>query len=526
VAQGTRLTAVVCITIACASPLGAQTRMSLQEAIERAVARNPEVAIQRDSVALANAAAERAEGAYDLFLRVDGRGRVRTDPINSILSGAPPGALAPRTTTILGTASMSQLFSSGATLQAGAGLSRDTSNSRLALLTPSVLTSFNVDFRQPLLQGRHIDQTRRALRLAAVDRTRSAAALTRTMADAVAAVERAYWSLVAALRDVAIRRRAVTLAEQQQADTKARIEGGVAPESDLAAPMAEVARRRGDVYAAEESARRVEHALKALILDAVDDPLWSQRFEPTDPPEAPARTPDPDAAIAQAIASRPELAEARAAIARQDVEIEVARDRVRPALDLVAGYALRGLAGGENEDAFPIGGIPIVVPPALLGNVLDAYENLFTHRFADASVGVTYSVPVGNRTAKADVAIAEIGRRQAQTVLAQTAQRIGADVRNALVGLETAAQRIEVAKASIEAAGIQLRAEQDRFDAGLTTNFFVLTRQNDLAQAELAEATAQADYRKAFAEYLRATGTLLAERNIVIETPPSTADRH
>jgi outer membrane protein TolC len=48
----------------------------------------------------------------------------------------------------------------------------------------------------------------------------------------------------------------------------------------------------------------------------------------------------------------------------------------------------------------------------------------------------------------------------------------------------------------------------------LSTSFFVLTRQNDLAVAQLAEIAALTDYRKARAELGRATGALLHDRNI------------
>jgi outer membrane protein TolC len=66
------------------------------------------------------------------------------------------------------------------------------------------------------------------------------------------------------------------------------------------------------------------------------------------------------------------------------------------------------------------------------------------------------------------------------------------------------------------AAQTQLRAEQDRFSAGLSTNFFVLTRQNDIALAYLAEIAALTDYRKAQTEMARAKGSLLQDRNIRI----------
>ena len=67
------------------------------------------------------------------------------------------------------------------------------------------------------------------------------------------------------------------------------------------------------------------------------------------------------------------------------------------------------------------------------------------------------------------------------------------------------------------AARTQLTAEEERFEAGLSTSFFVLTRQNDLTQALLAETAALSDLRKARVELSRAAGTLLAERRFETE---------
>ncbi|HXI03344.1 MAG TPA: TolC family protein, partial [Candidatus Saccharimonadales bacterium] len=69
-----------------------------------------------------------------------------------------------------------------------------------------------------------------------------------------------------------------------------------------------------------------------------------------------------------------------------------------------------------------------------------------------------------------------------------------------------------------EAAEVQLSAERDRFGAGLSTNFLVLTRQNDLSRARLDEIAALTDYRVARAQMARAEGSLLQERGIEIDT--------
>ena len=96
---------------------------------------------------------------------------------------------------------------------------------------------------------------------------------------------------------------------------------------------------------------------------------------------------------------------------------------------------------------------------------------------------------------------------------------MGAEVRNAVFALETARQRIEAARASRAAAETQFAAEEERFKAGLSTNFLVLTRQNDLTLARVTETDALTDYRKAETELARATGVLLGERHIEIQEP-------
>ena len=77
---------------------------------------------------------------------------------------------------------------------------------------PACITSLGVDLRQPLLRNRAIDPARASLRVTALDRDRSGAALARQMLQTVADVETAYWSLVAARRDLNVRRGSLALA--------------------------------------------------------------------------------------------------------------------------------------------------------------------------------------------------------------------------------------------------------------------------------------------------------------------------
>ena len=486
-----------------AAPAGVP--LSLVDATARALANNNDIAIERESFRIVDASLLKADAPYDPTFRLDARYRNHTDPANSLLSGAPPGALAPSSEGYSGAASIGALLPTGGTVSLSASAARDLTNNFLALLSPAYSSSLGIDLRQPLLQNLSVDPARRAIRIARLDKERGAASLKRTVADTVANVERAYWNLVAARRDVQVRAASVGLAAEQREDTKSKIEVGTLPESDIAQPLAELERRRGDLYASEEQMRRAELLLKLLLLKDSSDPLWNQTLEPVDPPET---------ALVQV-----DLAEARTALAERDVDVDFAKDRLKPQLDLVAGYALRGLAGSLNSyapEAEVLLGVPIVVPDAMAGGFGRSVGTISESRFPDASIGLSLSVPVFNRGAKGDLVIAKAQRSQAEILVTQQKQRVAVEVRNAVLTLDTAAQRIDAAKAGRAAAETQLRAEKERYGVGLSTNFFVLTRQNDLAQAALTETAALTDYRKALTDFARASGTLLDERRIEI----------
>jgi HAE1 family hydrophobic/amphiphilic exporter-1 len=503
------------LILLCLTCTAAAQELTLSDAIARALEKNADVVVERESLHIAEANVLRASAAYEPTVRGDARLRKHTDPVNSVLSGAPAGELAPTYRNLQTSASIVQLLPTGATLSVASGVSRDETNSIFALLTPSWSTSFGAELRQPLMQNRRTDPARRAIRIARVDRTRALSSLRRTASEITAAVERAYWTVVAARRDIEIREGNVRLAEKQRDDTKVRIEAGTQAEADLAQTNAEVERRRGEVMVAREQLIRAENALRNLIARDANDAIWDAPLAINDQPIAAPERVERSTAIANALQNRPELEELSLRLERQDVDIEAALDRVRPQVDLVASYQGRGLAGSRNPDAFsPFG--PIVIDDDLRGALGQSLTTLGHNEFPDAALGVSVSIPIGNTAAKQDVAIARALRRQSSATLDAAKQRVAMEVRNALAALDSAQQRIEAAHASRTAAEVQLQAERDRFEAGTSNTYFILTRQNELAAAQLAETVAITDQRKAETELARATGMLLAGRGVEV----------
>jgi outer membrane protein len=436
--------------------------------------------------------------------------------VNSLVSGAPDGAPGTSQNTFASVMSLTRRFSSGAVASASTSVARDGTDGLYAPFAPAYTSSLGVELQQPLLRNRATDPARTTLLITALDRDRTGAGLARQAQETVAAVERAYWTLVAARRAVEVRRQSVALAEQQRTDTEIRIEAKTLAVADLAQPVAEVERRRGDLFAAQETATRAERALKLLMLDDLTDPAWADELVPADAPTAATAVPiDLARAIEDAQRHRPEIAEWTSALSQRDLEVAQRRDELKPRLDLVVGYTVRGFAGDREPISSPLG--PNTLPPSLSGGLGHSWSNLFDRKFPDAVAGVTLELPLGGREAKGQVGAAEAERRRAATSLARTRDRIAVEVMNAVTSIETTGSRIAAARAGLTAAETQLRAEQDRFAAGLSNNFFVLARQNDLALAQLAETAALTDYQKARTELARASGTLLRDRQISIQ---------
>ena len=508
---------IVLAALCLASPARAQQALTLADATARALERNTDIRIERELVSAAEAREAGALGNYDFRLKIDASERHHRDPITTLFSGAPPGEVAPSNNDFSSSVSVSRLFKSGATATGTASVSRDVTNSFFTLFVPAYITSLGVQVRQPLLRNLETDAARTQLRITALDRQKSNAALQQQVLDTVAAVEKAYWVLVAARREVDVRGNSITLAESQKSDTQARIDARTAAPLDIAQPTAEVERRRGDYFAAQENAARAERTLKLLMTDDPSDPIWSQTLNPTDTVNVATRPLDIQRALADAVSRRPELAALAADVSASEAQTALAKDALRPQVDIVASYASRGLAGDRNPNVISFGGVPTIFPDVLSGGLGTAYQTLFETRFQDASIGISVDVPLGRRSARGELGAARAQQRQASLRLSQARDRVAVDVLNAATALETAASRIQSAQAGLAAANTQLQAEQDRFGAGASTNFLVLTRQTDLALAQLAEISARADYRKALTDLARATGTLLTDRGITLK---------
>jgi len=117
---------------------------------------------------------------------------------------------------------------------------------------------------------------------------------------------------------------------------------------------------------------------------------------------------------------------------------------------------------------------------------------------------------IRNRTAKSQEVSAAIQGKRLKLEQTRWEQLIEAQVRNAMQAIETAKQRIASAAAGEVAAKEKLDSETRLFQTGESTNFFVLTRQNEYLDARRRAVVAQLERNKANARLEQAIGSTLA----------------
>src|SRR5204862_4304291 len=129
------------------------------------------------------------------------------------------------------------------------------------------------------------------------------------------------------------------------------------------------------------------------------------------------------------------------------------------------------------------------------------------------------SGPRGTSAQEANVARARIQQNQVEAQLKQIELQIATDVTNAGVTVESNAERVQAAQAAREFAQRQLEAEQSKFEVGMSTNYFVVQAQRDLATAQNNELQAVLAYRKSLVELERLQQTTLSSLNVTILSP-------
>jgi HAE1 family hydrophobic/amphiphilic exporter-1 len=495
--------------------------LSLRDAIEKTLANDQTLVIARIDRGEADLNLKAAKGAYDPVAGFTaGRTRAVT-PVGSLFGGSASGKLT--TETWQADPEISGLSPwLGGSYKLDFSSARQITDSQFAFLNPQYSTALNLSLTQPLWRGLKFDDNRYRIEVARKNIDLSVEQLRQHLIETVTQTVQAYWELEFARWNLDVQIQAVHLAEEQDASNRRQVDQGLLAPVDVTQSQTQIATFRQNMLSAQQAVTAAENALKVLILPDRGDPLWNMAIVPEDMSADRPAAMLLDDAIRTALDARPELKQNMIALAMNRLDVKRTREQSKPQIDANATLSTVGLAGtppsaavlGGLSQFFPGG---VAIPPVLVGDYGQSLSNLTSGHFTTASVGLTMSFPIRNRTAEAQLAVAASETKRLEATRRQVEMAIEQDVRNALQAVSTAGARLDAASDARKYAEDQYASEQRQFQAGTSTVFLVLQRQTELIAARTREARARADLGEASANLDRAMARTLTARNIEVK---------
>ena len=494
-------------------PAGQNVELTLDDAVERALDRNLQLAVERLNPQTFDLSVARLQSVYRPTLTSQIGQQSRINPPTSTLNG---GTIVDNDTTTYNTGISQAMKWGGGTFSFQFNNNKQVSSNAFNNYNPAFNSNFAATYVQPLLRGLTIDNTRQQLKVTALNRDISDTQLKGTVAQTVAGVRNAYWELLYAIQSLDVAKGSEQLANKLVEDNRARVEVGTMAPLDVATAEAEAATRRQATTAAESALGTAQLALKQLIVSGTDDPLWSATITPVDRPTYRSEALDVETAVRKALAERSDMEAARKTVDANDVTLKWAHNQELPALDMTATYGSVGLGGTQYQRTGS--GVTSTIIGTVPGGYGDAWRTLRGLDYPNWNVAFNFSYPLGQSAQEASYARAKVQRNQAAAQMRALELSIAAEVTNIALQVESNLKSYEAATAARELAETRLNAEQSRFEVGLSTNFFVVQAQRDLATAQNSELRALLNYRKSLVDFERVQQAPSAGRGTGVTT--------
>jgi len=457
--------------------------ITLKDAIRMAAEKNLDVKAELYNPALAEAAIRKNRGIYDPLFSSDTTqihyGEDRGVNLGSGYIGASKSFYL--------NAGINQLIPWGGNV--GLGFTNGWTKTESGNASESYRNTLEVTISQPLLKNFGRESTELNISVAQFGKDASLEQFRTKLTDIVTQVRTEYFKLYNFREDLEVKKSSLALAEKVLNETRARVKAGVLPAMEILSAEATVSTRERDVINAERNLRDESDLLRTLLqLEG------TVLISPSDEPIASAVQIDDAEALKRAQETRSELRQLRESLKSAELQERVARHQVMPDLTLYAGAGL----SGSNRD---------------YGK---QWEGLLKGDYPVWNVGMTFSYPLGNTSAKNDYITAKLKAEQLRTQIRSKEEGIANEVRSAIRALHAGYKQLDVTKRGSAYAAEVLNAYIKKAAVGLATTKDVFDVQDKLVTAKGAEISARTGYDNALTQYWKTTGELLDREGIRI----------
>lgn len=487
-----------------ASTLFAQERreLTMDGAIEQAIENNLDIKISRISYRKSKQDILSAYGMYDLQMTLNAEHNDQTQAPRTALD-----ASSQKTDSVY--FSLSQLISTGATLTFTTNNYKyKTSDYQFSLLNPVYGSRFTFRVDQPLFNGWGRENVEYSLNLNRKYSERSLEQLKDTVMRLITQTESAYLDLVYSFRNLDVARESLELARDQFQITRKKVEVGTLAPVDQLQAEANLADARQQLVSAENLLMAAQDQIKQILNLKRNE--WNVEFLPQEQPAIKLQQFKKDECIEKAMQNNPAITMARLDLNISQLTLDYTRNQKKPTVNL---YGTLTYDGNNTRTLTDETGQIIIIP----GSFGDAFEMATSLDNQSWSIGVNVRYPLQNRAAKAAYMKAKLDKTSNELSLENTVISVTNDIRDALRNLNSSQRSIEAARKTRELREKNLEIEKKKFVNGMSTNFLVSQREQELAKARISELNAQITYRKSLVALKQAMGILLEDRNIKLE---------
>lgn len=377
-------------------------------------------------------------------------------------------------------------------LPTGTKLSLSTANGfGSSSSTPS---ASSVTLTHPLLKNGGLDANTASVRVARLDEQINRLTLKATLSQAVTQVISAYRELLRAQEQRTITEAALQRSKELYQVNKALISTGRMAEVEIYQTEAEVANRE---VALEEAENLIDASRLALLNLLALEPRTL--VEAVGPKDIRLKGVDLAQALATALANQPDYLIAQLQSERAKINLDYAKNQQLWDLSLVAGVTQnRGSTVG-------------------FGSVDVAQTS--TQKNDTSYTGIQLTIPLGDRSIEQATVRASVDLKSQNLKVHETRQIVEQRIHDAVRNVQTRWRQLALSDKARDLSLLKLNAEKDKLQVGRTSNFQILSFENDLRNAENARVNAEIAYLNALTDLDERMGKTLEIWNIPIAEP-------
>jgi outer membrane protein TolC len=360
------------------------------------------------------------------------------------------------------------------------------------VLSPTLNNTLTFQLTQPLLRGVGPKYQNAPVDLAEYSVEAAEARLRRTTDQTIADVETAYWTLGLSEAIERLSRDSYTRAQDLLGRNEKMLNLKLISELDAITSRRGVQQRLTSLTDATRRRQDAAERLLFLVYGRQAGPHMNEidmvRTEPVPALAADAAPKAMADAEALAVKQRQDLTAAKADLSQSQLLTSVNKNATLPDLRLTGTYT-QSVLNTDSMRFFDTGRD---------GDL----------KSSDWKIGVSFTYPIGNRTAGAAYAKAKADSEVSADNLAATENLVRNQARASVRAIETNRQRLEQAQRSFDYAKQQYDAGQKQLQLGLLDSFRLLQMEEDVSNTELTLEQTRYDLVQAMTDYALATGTI------------------